>query len=118
MRLSVGAAVGLALAASGATALHAAEPMNGRWAADPSFCAGPGLSPAQAPLVVTNEALRWSNDVCRIGRSYRTGDTLHLEAFCWGKGRKHAIPVSLRLHGDRIFVIWNRAPRGDLRRCK
>ena len=106
-----------ALAASSATALHAAESMNGRWAADPSFCAGVGLTPAQAPLVVTNEALRWSGEICRVGRSYRTGDTLHLEALCWDKAGRHTIPVSLRLSGNRIFVVWNRAPRGELRRC-
>ncbi len=110
-------AVLVVAAASGATRLQAAEPMTGRWAADPSFCAGLGRTRAEAPLVVTIEALRWSDEVCRIGRSYRTGDTLHLEAFCWGKTGKHAIPVSLRLHGDRISVIWNRTPRGELRRC-
>jgi hypothetical protein len=107
----------IVLAASGAPALHAAEPMTGRWAADPSSCAEQDTASAQAVLVVSNEAMRWAGDTCRIGRSYRTGNTLHVEAFCSGKGRKRRIPVSLRLHGDRVFVIWNRAARGDLRRC-
>lgn len=106
----------IVLAASAATPLNAAEPMIGRWAADPSLCAGNGAS-GQALLVVTRQALRWSGEICRIGRSYRTGDTLHLEAFCTDKTGKHRIPVSLRLHGGRIFVTWNRTPRGELRRC-
>ena len=112
--LACSALVGLV--ASAATPLNAAEPMIGRWAADPSLCAGSGAS-GQALLVLTQQALHWSGDVCSIGRSYRTGDTLHLEAFCTDKAGKHRIPVSLRLHGDRIFVTWNRAPRGELRRC-
>ena len=109
----------VALAASGPATLHAAEPMFGRWAADPSLCAENGSS-GQALLVVTKRALRWSGKNCRIGRSYRTGDTLHVEVFCGTRpGRhRHGIPVSLRLAGDRIFVVWNRIARGELRRCR
>jgi len=107
----------VALAAFGAPVSLAAEPMTGRWAADPSLCVGQGAASGKAVLVVTNETLRWAGEVCRVGRSYRTGDTLHLEAFCSGKGSRYGIPVSLRLHGDRVFVIWNRAARGGLWRC-
>jgi hypothetical protein len=107
----------IALAGFGAPVLHASEPVTGRWAADPSLCAGQGTASGKAVLMVTNETLRWAGEVCRVGRSYRTGDTLHLEAFCSGKGSKHRIPVSLRLHGDRVFVNWNRVARGGLWRC-
>lgn len=65
---------------------------------------------------VTRETLRWSADVCRIGRSYRTDDTLCLEAFCADKVREHGIPVSLRLYSDHISLVWKRAARGELRR--
>jgi len=115
MRLSTCAALVGALTAPSANALSAAEAMNGRWAADPSYCNG--SSPARSPLVVSNEQLRWSGEVCRIGRSYRTGATLHLEAFCSGKAGGKGIAVSLRLSGDRIILIWNHAARGELRRC-
>jgi hypothetical protein len=107
----------VALAASTATPLHAAEPMIGRWAANPSGCAGSGGS-GQALLVVTRQALRWSGELCRIGAQYRTGDTLHLEAFCSHHTGKHGIPVSLRLRGGHIFVTWDRAPRGELQKCR
>jgi hypothetical protein len=107
----------VALAAFGAPVSLAAEPMAGRWAADPSLYVGQGAASGKAVLVVINETLRWAGEVCRVGRSYRTGDTLHLEAFCSGKGSKHRIPVSLRLHGDRVFLNWNRAARGGLWRC-
>ncbi len=108
MRFSVCAAVLAALSVS--SSLHAAEPMTGRWAVDRASC-------AQAALVVSNEALRWSGLNCRIGRSYRTGNTLHMEAFCSDQPSRSSIAVSLRLAGERIFVTWNRRPRGELRRC-
>jgi len=108
----------IALAASGVPALHAAEPMTGRWAADPSSCAEQDTASAQAVLVVSNEEMRWAGDTCRIGRSYRTGNTLHVEVFCAGKARKRGIPVSLHLAGNRLSMVWNHVARGDLRRCK
>jgi len=97
-----------------ATSAYAAEPMTGRWAQQAAACSA-GME--KALLIVSDTALRWGDDTCRIGARYRTGDTLHLEAFCLGAYGKRAIPVSLRLQGDRIFVTWNRAARGQLRRC-
>jgi hypothetical protein len=99
----------------GVGALHAAERMNGRWAADPSACAGPG--PAPAVLVVTNDALRWSGDSCRIGRVYRTGDTVYLEARCSGEAGNHSVPVTLHMRGDRMHMRWGHGAIADLRRC-
>jgi hypothetical protein len=107
----------VSLAASAATALHAAEPMTGRWAADPSLCAGIGAS-GEALLVVTRQSLRGAGATCRIGRSYRTGNTLHVEVFCVDKARRHGIPVSLHLAGDRITVVWKHAPRAKLQRSR
>jgi hypothetical protein len=105
------------LGAGFATALQAAEPMTGRWASDAAGCAASG--PATKPLLIVSDyALRWGDEVCRLGRQYRTGDTLHLEAFCWRGRGERTIPVSLRLAGDRIFVTWDRAARGELRRCR
>ncbi len=112
-----GAALLAAVATLGTTALAAEDPAIGRWAADLSFCASAGDTQAQSPLVVTSQAVRWFGDSCRIGRSYRTGDTVHIEAICWGKTGKRTIPVSLRSHGNRLAVTWDRGARGDLRRC-
>ena len=102
------------LAAFLATPVQAAESMTGRWAQDAAACSA---AAAKAPLIVSDTALRWGDDVCRIGAQYRTGDTLHLEAFCFGDRGKRTIPISLRLAGDRIVVTWNRVSRGELRRC-
>ncbi len=99
------------VAANGA---YAAEPMTGRWAQDAAACSGGMEKPL---LIVSDTALRWGDDDCRIGAQYRTSDTLHLEAFCLGAHGKRTIPISLRPAGDRIFVTWNRAARGQLRRC-
>ena len=83
------------------TSVHAADPLNGRWAADPSHCAGAGNTRAQSPLIITDSAVRWSGDACRIGRVYRAGDTVHIEAFC--SGRKPRA-------GDRGDVALARRP--------
>lgn len=106
----------IALAVLLATSPRAAESMAGRWASDSTGCSASGAG-ANSPLIVSDYALRWSGEACRIGAQYRTGDTLHLEAFCRNGRHKRKIPISLRLAGDRIVVTWNRASRGELRRC-
>ena len=105
------------LSASSATSIQAADSVNGRWAADLAFCDKFFAAPAEAPLIVTDTALRWSTDACRIGRVYKTGETVHFEAICWGDGGERSIPVSLRPHAGRLAVTWDRGARGDLKRC-
>ena len=107
----------LALSSLKATSSHASETVNGRWALDASACGLFGNSPAQSPLIVTDSALRWSADACRIARMYKTGDTVHIQALCWGEGGERSIPVSLRPHAGRLAVTWDRGARGDLQRC-
>ena len=106
------------LAAMGTTALHAEELVTGRWARDPSACTGFGLTQAQSPLVVTETAVRWSDESCRIARMYKTGDTVHIQAICWGANGERSVPVSLRAHGGRLQVRWDRVVSGELRRCR
>ena len=117
MRFLRGAALAFVVSAASATAVPAAEPVTGRWAVDESACARFFGTPAQSPLVVTERALRWSSDACRIERTYKTGDTVHIQAMCWGEGGEKSIPVSLRPHGGRLAVTWDRGARGNLRRC-
>jgi hypothetical protein len=111
------AAVAAMLAATGAPA-RGADAVTGRWAADPSSCSLFSLNAEQSPLIVTDNAVRWRDDACRIARMYKTGDTVHIQAMCWSFTGEHSIPVSLRPHGGRLQVTWDRAPRGDLRRCQ
>jgi hypothetical protein len=109
------AAVAAALCA--AAPLQATETVTGRWAADPSACSFFGGTAAQSPLVVTDYAVRGFGDSCRIGRMYKTGDTVHIQALCWGEAGERSIPVSLHPHAGRLSVIWDHGARGDLRRC-
>ena len=107
-------AVAFVLSAANAVSIEAAETVTGRWAADPSFCTrffGPA---AEQPLIVTDSALRWSSDACRIERTYKNGDTVNVQALCWGNGAERSIPVSLRPHAGGLLVTWD---RGELRRC-
>ena len=102
----------------GATSSHAAETVNGRWAADPAACWGGGSTPAQSAFVVSSYAVRWLGDTCRVGRMYKTGETIHLQAFCWSADGERSIPVSMTPHADRLSVVWDRGSRGVLRRCE
>jgi hypothetical protein len=106
-----------ALSAVSATSIQAADTVTGRWAVDASACMRWFGPVAQSPLIVTESALRWSDDACRIERTYKTGDTVHIQAMCWGNGDEHSIPVSLRPHAGRLAVTWDRGARGELKRC-
>lgn len=110
------AAIGVLLSL-GVPPLHAAETINGRWAVDPSSCWRTGERPEQTPFVVTSYAVRWLGENCRVGRMYKTGETVHIQAFCWGAQGERSIPVSLRSHGGRLQFTWNRDAHGDMSRC-
>ena len=99
----------------GVTPTHAEEVITGRWAEDAAACATSGVG--RSPLIVTAYGLRWRDDVCRIERVYKTGDTFHLQASCMGDNGARQIPVSLRPHGNRLQVRWDRKASGDMRRC-
>ncbi len=105
------------LAVAGLNPARASETITGRWAADPAGCAMFG-SAAQSPLIVTDLALRWHDDACRIARVYKTGDTVHIQALCHGAAGERSVPVSLRPHGGLLSVTWDRGRRGDFRRCR
>lgn len=94
----------------------AAETVAGRWG-DEASCGSLFFS-ANAPLTVTDYAVRWQGDSCRVGRMYKTGDTVHIEALCWDMAGERSVPVSLRPHGGKLAVTWDRARRADLKRCQ
>lgn len=116
MRLLTGAAA-LSLLALTAVQGEGAESLNGRWAADEAACWGSGETPAKSPFVVSSYAVRWLGDTCRVGRMYKTGETVHVQAFCWSAEGERTIPVSMTPHAGKLAVVWNRGPRGDLQRC-
>ena len=107
----------MALSCLNAKPSRAEESFTGRWAANPLSCEGFGGTGIQSPLVVTNYAVRWSGDSCRIGRMYKTGDTVHIQAFCWGEAGEKSIPVSLHRQGGQLSVSWDRGARSTLQRC-
>ena len=111
-----GAAVALLLSTANST-MQAAETVTGRWAVDLPACTRFAGAAAELPLTVTDDALRWSDDSCRIERTYKTGDTIHIQANCWGLSGVRSIPVSLRPHAGKLVVTWDRGSRGELKRC-
>ena len=97
---------------------HAAESINGRWAANADSCWGSGETPAKSPFVVSSYAVRWLGDTCRVGRMYKTGETIHVQATCWSSDGDRSIPVSMTPHAGKLAVVWNRGAKADLQRCQ
>lgn len=98
---------------------HADDPFVGRWSIDPYGCKAHGDTAATAPMIVTEKSVKWFVANCQIKKSYRIGDTLALQTQCTGEGTVRVMPISLKLVGkDRIAVIWDKAPAGEMRRCK
>ncbi|MFA6266864.1 MAG: hypothetical protein WC670_14265 [Pseudolabrys sp.] len=93
----------------------AGEPVTGRWG-DEASCGAMFFS-NNAPLTVSDYAVRWRSESCRIGRVYKTGDTIHIQALCWDLAGERSVPVSLRPHGGKLAVVWDRANRAELKRC-
>ena len=111
----------LAYAACGVFLAHpvkSEETWVGRWASDPAACNLAGRTLATAPLIATESALRWFADTCRIGKIYKIGQTVHIQAHCFGDENARAIPVALTPRGDRLAVAWGKAPVEELRRCR
>jgi len=105
-----------ALSVAAAPALAGSDPIAGRWGDDASCNAA--FFSGDAPLTVTGYAVRLARrSPCRVGRMYKTGDTVHIQALCWDMAGERSIPVSLRPHGGKLSVTWDRAHRADLRRC-
>jgi hypothetical protein len=82
---------------------YASETVAGRWAVEVSSCEGFAALGA-SPLVVSNYAVRWQGDTCRIGRMYKTGETIYIQALCWAETGEKSIPVSLHPHEGRLSV--------------
>ena len=116
----MGRVIGVLLCLAGASAASPAWAMDahvGRWAINPSACTGFGNTRATAPLIVSDTALRWL-DSCRIGKSYKLGQALYIQARCVGEGASD-VPVTLDPRGrDRMRVTWAGGKTEELRRCQ
>jgi hypothetical protein len=99
--------------------VHAEEPINGRWAIDPEGCKIDGDTSETAPLYVTDRTLKWFVASCRVGKSYKVGNALYIQARCSNEGARHSISVKLDLVSrDRLAVTWDGGKVHDMRRCK
>lgn len=96
---------------------YTSDSLNGRWAVDPDACWGDSTVPARSPFVVSSYAVRWLGDTCRVGRMYKTGETIHVQATCWSSDGDRTIPVSMTPHAGKLAVVWNRGAKADLQRC-
>ncbi len=93
----------------------AAEPFDGRWAADAQAC---GSENAATPFLVVNTlSLRWREAACAIKTSYRVRDSWHIGARCWADGATSNVPITLHIRGERLVLDWAGAPAEELRRC-
>lgn len=110
-------AIGIGVALMGWA--HAEEPINGRWAIDPQGCRIDGDTSETAPLYVTGKTLKWFVVSCRIGKSYKIGNALYIQARCSNEGARQAIAVKLDLVSrDRLAVTWDGSKINEMRRCQ
>lgn len=109
------AAVLTVVAAALCAPAQATQSVTGRWAADAAACDGGFF--AQTPLVVTTDAVRWQGDSCRIGRMYKAGEAVYIQALCWGADGERSVPVSLHPRAGKLSLTWDRARKGELQRC-
>ena len=101
--------------ALGSGVAQAEEMFVGRWAAMPSACSGFGGSDARsAALVASGTSVSWYPGSCRIGKMYKLGQAVYIQAHCDGGD----VPITLDPKGDRMKVTWNRGKPEELQRCK
>ena len=94
----------------------AAEPHVGRWAIDPQACVIGGDTARTAPLTVTPTTLKWLVS-CTVGKMYKAGTTLYIEARCSKEGGRRSVPVALETRGERLAVTWD-GVRVEMQRCR
>jgi hypothetical protein len=94
---------------------RAAEPFDGRWAADVRACASES---AAASLRVNSLSLQWGDAACLVRTSYRVRDAWHIGARCWGEGVISSVPITLRMRGEHLLLGCAGAPAEELRRCR
>jgi hypothetical protein len=93
----------------------AAEPFDGRWAAEPQACTDEGaLVP---PLTVTRLLLTWPGAACMVRTGYRVGNAWHISARCFGEGAISEVPIKLQMRGELLILDWPKARPEELRRC-
>ena len=96
----------------------AQEAFVGRWAIDPAGCSSDGDTAQTAPLFATATSLKWFVSTCRIGKMYKTGAAVHMQAHCSSEGKTRSTPITLEARGDRMRVIWDGVKVEDMHRCK
>ena len=102
----------------GVSTARAVESFIGRWAIDPASCASEGDTASTAPLYATATSVKWFVASCRIGKMYKIGQAVHLQAHCSSEGKVKSTPITLDARGDRMRVIWDGVKVGEMRRCK
>ena len=96
----------------------AAEPFIGRWAIDPAGCTAEGDTSSTAPLYATATSVKWFVAHCRIGKMYKIGYAVHIQARCSNEGKMVTTPITLDARGDRMRVTWDGVKVKEMRRCK
>jgi hypothetical protein len=109
------AALAACVCAAAASA-RAAEPFDGRWAANARACASE--SAAASLLRVNSLSLQWGDAACLVRTSYRVRDAWHIGARCWGEGAISSVPITLRMRGEHLLLAWAGAPAEELWRCR
>ena len=115
MRLRLVLTIGVRAAA--AAPADAIEPFVGRWGVSQEACSGYGNTVQTAPLIATQTRVRWYPGTCRIGKMYKLGTAVYIQAHCFGDSASD-MPITLETRGGKLRVTWNRGRTEELQRCK
>jgi hypothetical protein len=97
---------------------YAAESFVGRWAIKPVACSSYGDTAETAPLIATSTSVQWFVASCQIGKMYKIGRAVHIQARCSAEGKVNSTPITLEARGDRMRVTWDGVKVEDMKRCK
>ena len=93
------------------------EPINGRWAIDPQGCRIDGDSSETASLYIAARTIKWWVADCRIGKSYKVGNALYIQARCSNEGARHSlaaeVPDALASAIDAFLTRSANGPTGQ-----
>jgi hypothetical protein len=85
---------------------HAAEPWEGHWAADPSWCGGETGIDEEAPVIMTAKRFEGLENSCAVIRIMRSKGTVTLSLDCWGEGVNYKERIELWLAGGKLQMQY------------
>jgi len=96
----------------------AAEPWEGKWAADPSWCGNTSETTDAVPVVYSRRRMEGYENSCRVTDIRRIRSETRLSLACEGEGMSYTDVQWLRVSGNRLRVRDKDGSTVTFFRCK